>query len=534
MSAVTTTIASFPTSAGSGTDPDGQLFIDSNGDLFGATVHGGVANGGIGTTYEIGKIGGGFATPTYLADIPTGLNTLAGPNGLVPNLSADANGDLFGLMFSGGPPNDPAHDLGTVVEFPAGGGNPITLPTTFSSAASHPGGRLLVDASGNLFGTTLSGGANKAGTVFEIKKTAGVYATAPTVLTSFGAGIVPSGSGNLVEDAAGDLFGTTTDSVFEVEKTASGYAPAPVLLVPANTFPVGTQIGTLTIDARGDIFGTTISGGANDDGSVFEIEKTPEGYARNPTIIATFTAADGQFSLNHPKTLIVDANGDLFGTTDPSSQNSGGVVFEIVRTSTGYRSTPTIVSDFNGKADGSLGANVVADANGNLFGTTQAGGANNKGSAFEITNSGYATTQTVTPIIDTLLWQNVDGQASIWEMDGNTKIGGGPAGAINPGPTWKAVGTGDFNHDGNSDILWQNTVSGQVSIWEMDETTKIGGGPVANRGTSWQAIGAGGSDILWQNTSGETAIWEMDRNTHIGGGPTGPNPGPSWHAISLT
>ena len=70
MSAVTTTIASFPTSAGSGTDPDGQLFIDSNGDLFGATVHGGVANGGIGTTYEIAKIAGGFATrrpiwPTY-------------------------------------------------------------------------------------------------------------------------------------------------------------------------------------------------------------------------------------------------------------------------------------------------------------------------------------------------------------------------------------------------------------------------------------------------------------------------------------
>jgi hypothetical protein len=117
MSAVTTTIASFPTSAGSGTDPDGQLFIDSNGDLRGATVHGGVANGGIGTTYEIAKIAGGYATtPTYLADIPTGLNTLAGPNGLVPNLSADANGDLFGLMFSGGasppPPAPPTREGG--------------------------------------------------------------------------------------------------------------------------------------------------------------------------------------------------------------------------------------------------------------------------------------------------------------------------------------------------------------------------------------------------------------------------------------
>ena len=110
------------------------------------------------------------------------------------------------------------------------------------------------------------------------------------------------------------------------------------------------------------------------------------------------------------------------------------------------------------------------------------------------------------------------------------------AGSVNPGPSWKAIGTGDFNDDGNSDILLQNTSSGQVSIWEMDGTTKIGGGPVANPGTSWHAIGtgAGGSDILLQNTSGQTAIWEMDGNTQIGGGPTGPNPGPSWHAISLT
>jgi hypothetical protein len=53
--------------------------------------------------------------------------------------------------------------------------------------------------------------------------------------------------------------------------------------------------------------------------------------------LASFSLADGQLSLNHPKTLIVDANGDLFGTTDPSSQNSGGVVYEIVRTANGTR-----------------------------------------------------------------------------------------------------------------------------------------------------------------------------------------------------
>ncbi len=183
--------------------------------------------------------------------------------------------------------------------------------------------------------------------MFELPKTGGVYATTPTTLTSFGSGITPSGSGNLVEDAAGNLFGSTTSSVFEVKKTGASYA-APVNLVP---FPVGTQVGSLTIDAKGDIFGTTISGGASDDGTVFEIEKTPTGYASTPTTLASFTPADGQLSLNRPKTLIVDANGDLFGTTDPSTQNPGGVVYEIVKTPLGYDSTPNIVVNFSGNAN---------------------------------------------------------------------------------------------------------------------------------------------------------------------------------------
>jgi uncharacterized repeat protein (TIGR03803 family) len=512
------TIASFPTSSGDGTDPDGQVFLDSSGDLIGATVHGG-ANG-IGTTYEIATTGALPTTPTFLADIPTGLNTLEG----VANLSADASGDLFGLEITGG-----AGSQGAVVEFPAGGGAPITLPTTFPVGAANPGGRLLVDASGNLFGTTLSGA------VFEIKKTGSTYAAAPTVLARFGSGITPSGSGNLVEDAAGDLFGTTTSSVFEVRKTGSSYA-APVNLVP---FPVGTQIGTLTIDSKGDIFGTTISGGADDDGTVFEIEKTPTGYASTPTTLASFNGADGQLSLNHPKTLIVDANGDLFGTTDPSSQNSGGVVFEIVRTSTGYESTPTIVANFNGATDTGLGANVVADASGDLFGTTQTGGANGTGTAFEITDSGYATTPTVTPIISDLLWQNPStGQASIWEMDATTRVGGGPINPT-PGPAWTAVGTGVFAAGDSADILWQNTSTGQAAVWEMDGNTRTGGGAVTPiPGPSWEAIGTGDfngdglSDILWQNTStGQAAVWEMDGNTRTGGGTLSVNPGPTWKAV---
>ena len=180
-----------------------------------------------------------------------------------------------GWMITGG-----TNQLGAVIEFPAGGGAAITL-ANFSGTARLPTCRAV--ACRRQRQSVWNDGIGRRqwrgpGTVFEIKKTGGVYASAPTVLTSFGSGIVPSGSGNLVEDAAGDLFGTTTSSVFEVQKTGASYA-TPVSLVP---FPVGTQIGTLTIDAKGDIFGTTISGGANDDGTVFEIEKIGHRLRQHP------------------------------------------------------------------------------------------------------------------------------------------------------------------------------------------------------------------------------------------------------------
>ena len=145
---------------------------------------------------------------------------------------------------------------------------------------------------------------------------------------------------------------------------------------------------------------------------------------------------------------------------------------------------------------------------------------------FEITDSGFATTPTPPPpVTSQILWQNANGQASIWDMNGNTLIGGGPV-SPNPGPSWIEIGAGDFNDDGLSDILWQNASSGQASIWEMNGNTLTGGGPVSpNPGPSWFAVGTGDfnddhhSDILWQNTDGQASIWEMSGNTLIGGGP---------------
>ena len=124
---------------------------------------------------------------------------------------------------------------------------------------------------------------------------------------------------------------------------------------------------------------------------------------------------------------------------------------------------------------------------------------------------------------------------AVWETDG-TKVTTSAV-VANPGASWKAVGTGDFNGDSHSDILLQNA-DGRVAIWEMNGTdlSSDSGIVSANPGPSWHAIGTdhGGSDILFQNTSGQTAIWDMSGTTVTGAGALSANAGPNWRAVGLT
>jgi hypothetical protein len=108
-----------------------------------------------------------------------------------------------------------------------------------------------------------------------------------------------------------------------------------------------------------------------------------------------------------------------------------------------------------------------------------------------------------------------------------------------PGPSWKAIGTGDFNDDGHSDILWQNTSTGQVSIWEMNGTNVIGNQLVGTK--SWAGLESDRNRRLqrrrlfrrhpFPNTSsGQVSIWEMNGTNVIGGGLVGAAPGANWLA----
>jgi uncharacterized repeat protein (TIGR03803 family) len=170
---------------------------------------------------------------------------------------------------------------------------PMRRPTLVSFThydGEYPASNLIADAAGDLFGTTYGGGADFDGTVFEIVKTEGGYADAPTALVSFTGADGETPLGGLIADSAGDLFGMTglggadnEGTVFEIAKTQDGYAAAPTTLV-SFTGANGVQpTGSLIVDGAGDLFGATSSGGAANEGTVFEIAKVEGGYAGAPT-----------------------------------------------------------------------------------------------------------------------------------------------------------------------------------------------------------------------------------------------------------
>jgi len=204
----------------------------------------------------------------------------------------------------------------------------------------------------------------------------------------------------LIADSSGNLFGTTSQggafenaygfftygTVFEIVKTASGYASSPTTLVSFNGTDGGSPFAGLIADRSGNLFGTTLEGGAYNDGTVFEIVKTASGYASTPTTLVSFNGSDGMFPASG---LIADAEENLFGTTSGGGSNGQGTVFEIAKTADGYASAPTTLVSFNGTNGASPEAGLIADRSGNLFGTTMEGGAHNDGAVFEVTDSGF-------------------------------------------------------------------------------------------------------------------------------------------------
>jgi uncharacterized repeat protein (TIGR03803 family) len=373
-----------------GANPYAGLIADPSGDLFGATVYGGAS--GYGGMFELPKTSSGYAgTPTILVSL-NGTNGAITTGTLEATLVADAFGNLLGTTYAGGTSGE-----GTVFEIVKTSTGYASTPTTLvnfnGTNGANPFAGLIADANGDLFGTTYQGGPSGEGTVFEIAKTSSGYASTATTLVSFNGTNGANPVGGLMADASGDLLGTTQfggasndGTVFEIAKTSAGYASTAATLVSFSGANGANPYAGLVADANGDLFGTTYAGGASGEGTVFEIAKTSSGYAGTATTLVSFNGANGA---NPFAGLIVDGNGNLFGTDNAGGPSDYGTVFEVAKTSSGYANTPTVLVNFDGANGANPQAGLVADVNGNLFGTTYNGGASGVGTVFELTNGGF-------------------------------------------------------------------------------------------------------------------------------------------------
>lgn len=189
--------------------------------------------------------------------------------------------------------------------------------------------------------------------------------------------------------------GTNSDgAVFEIPKTSDGYASTPTLLASFNGADGKIPQGGLVVDGAGNLIGTAAIGGTHNYGTVFEIAKTSDGYVSTPILLASFNIPDGIIPNGG---LVADAAGNLFGTTQEGGKSNLGTVFEIKRTESGYASTPTVLANFNSTTGGMPQGGLTADAAGNLFGTAQNGGSHGFGSVFEISNAGFQVTLPASP-----------------------------------------------------------------------------------------------------------------------------------------
>jgi len=378
---------------------------------------------------------------------------IGGTDGAGPaaSLTLDASGNLYGTTTYGGGIGC-SYGCGTVFELTpnqSGGWTEIVLYrfcyVTNCTDGAQPffGAGVILDSAGNLYGTTSSGGANNGGVVFELSPNSGGWTEIVLYnfcsLTNCTDGYNPSGP--VAFDSAGNLYGTTWGSntstcpdgdecgvVYELSPNGTGGWTESVLY----NFNPGLPFGQLMFDNKGNIYGSTawdrsngIPGivyslsplgelqtvhnfGAYGNGfgpsvimdsaehlyvldpygspSVSEFKSKPSGGWSEIVIVKNFGRFGTPFG-----TLALDANGNLYGTTNGGRYRSGRVF--TIKPSTDHKWTLTSLYSFKGGKDGDYPASgVVLDAEGNIYGTTAAGGTgkcnyygNGCGLVFEIT-----------------------------------------------------------------------------------------------------------------------------------------------------
>jgi len=367
-----TTLYSFRNDGIDGTNPEGTLVPGTNGFFLGTTAFGG--SDGFGTVFRVNAQGS-----------ETVLHTFAGTGG-----GGDGYSPRAGLLpmgsgiFYGTTPGGGTFGHGTVYSITEAGAFSVIYSFTGDNDGDNPYAGLVKDNAGNVYGVTMQGGAagdkdSGFGAIYEIAAGGG-----QSVLYSFtGGNDGGHPSGLLARDKAGNLYGVTSDYgkfrcgvVFELKHTGA-YKVLHSFTCNADG---STPIGGLAIDTAGGIlYGTTNTGGGGNRGTAFKIA-----LGTTPVFTTLHSFGAGNDAYQPTTELAFDRAGDLYGTTGLGGDFDAGTVYKIASDG-----TESVVYSFNpvgGLQAGPAAAVLIKGSPGNevLYGTTDAGGTNNKGAVFKL------------------------------------------------------------------------------------------------------------------------------------------------------
>jgi uncharacterized repeat protein (TIGR03803 family) len=355
-----------------GDHPQCALIEDAQGNLFGTTAAGGYQNTARSRRHTGSQIGPKNGVVFELA--PNGTQTVLhefgiGADGANPRAGVitDAQGNMYGTTAYGGPTYN-----GTVFELTTSGTETVLHNFGGGTDGAVPSASLL-SVGNTYYGTTSAGGSFGTGTVFQIGPN-----NAYSVLFTFNgtsAGGYPLGG--LIADSAGNLYGTTSIG-------GSANYGVVFMLTPAGHETVlynfkgrkdgNAPAGNLLRDKAGNLYGITYLGGKENYGTVFKL--TQKGHEKR---LHVFSGGSND-GLGPYGGLIMDAHGNLYGTTSQGGTYDFGTVFEM-----SPKGAITLLHSFSGTDGEAPIAPLMFDNNGNIFGTASLGGTTNSGVVFEIT-----------------------------------------------------------------------------------------------------------------------------------------------------
>jgi len=371
--------------------PYAGLVFDKAGNLYGTTELGG--NNSQGTVFQIIPNTNGSWTENILYDF-TGGSDGGQPFG---SLVFDTAGNLYGTTGFGGSTNCNL-GCGTVFKLtPGSGGWTESVLYTFTGGSDgrQPSARMVVDNAGNLYGTTVQGGnvgsvcSSGCGTVFKL--TNGSSGWSESVVYAFAGGTDgASPYAGLTFDAAGNLYGTTYaggksgyGTIFKLTPGSTGWTES-ILHNFSGGYDGRYPYGDLILDGAGNIYGTAFQGGVG-YGVVYQLQPNPKGGWKERVVHGFVNAPAG----NPVAGLVMDGAGNLYGTTmlgvtESSCGGGCGTLFKL-SPATGGGWSYRVIHQFGVGTDGfHPTGDLILDSAGNMYGTTQAGGATGSGLIFEI------------------------------------------------------------------------------------------------------------------------------------------------------